>query len=78
MTSMTCWTRARARLSQRRNCAGCARPCGGEMRVGEIQLRTHLHILKTDFIHVSAPAGPVLKRRCGPRTAAILVRDCRA
>jgi hypothetical protein len=44
MTSMTCWTRARARLSQRRLRASCARPGGGEMHVGEIRLRTHSHI----------------------------------
>lgn len=78
MTSMTCWPRARARLSQRRNCAGCARPYGGEMRVGEIRLRAHLHILKTNSIHVSAVRGPLLKRHCGPRTAAIPVRGRRA
>jgi hypothetical protein len=78
MTSMTCWTRARARLPQRRIRAGCARSCGGEMHIGEIRLRTHLHILKTDSIHVSATAGPALKRHCGPRMAAVAVRGCRA
>lgn len=77
MTSMTCWIRVHARLSLRRIRAGCACPYGGEMRVGEIRLRTHLHILKIDSIHVSAPRGPVLKRHCGPRTAIISVRDCR-
>ncbi|HJV72723.1 MAG TPA: hypothetical protein VJ654_00750 [Noviherbaspirillum sp.] len=78
MTSMTCWNRARARLSQRRIRAGCARPYGGNPHIGEIRLRDHMHILKTDSIHVSAAAGPALKRHCGPRTAAISVRDCRA
>jgi hypothetical protein len=78
MTSMTCWTRARARLSQRRVRAGCARPLGGEMHVGEIRLRTHLHILKTDSIHFSVVPGPALKRCCGPRMTAVTVRGCHA
>jgi hypothetical protein len=78
MTSMTCWTRARARLSQRRIRVGCACPRGGEMHVGEIRLRTHLHILKTDSIHFSATAGLALKRHCGPRTTAVTVCGCRA
>jgi hypothetical protein len=69
MTSMTCWTRACARLHP---------PCGGEAHVGEIRLRPHLHILKTDSIHVSATAGPALKRHCGPRMAAVAVCGCRA
>jgi hypothetical protein len=78
MTSMTCWTRACARLSQRRIRVGCARPYGGEMHVGEIRLRSHLHILKTDSIHFSATVGPALKRHCGPRMAAVAVCGCRA
>jgi hypothetical protein len=78
MISMTCWTRARARLSQRHIRVGYARLYGGEMHVGEIRLRTHLHILKTDSIHFSATVGPALKRHCGPRTAAVTVCGCRA
>ena len=78
MTSITCCPRARARLSQRRIRAGGARLRGGEMHVGEIRRRTHLHILKTDSIHFSATAGPALKRHCGPRTAAVTVCGCRA
>ncbi len=69
MTSMTCWTRA---------CARSHPPRGGEMHVGEIRLRTHLHILKIDSIHFSATVGPALKRHCGPRTATVAVCDCRA
>lgn len=78
MTSMTCCTRAHARLSQRRIRAVCARPYGGNPHIGEIRLRDHMHILKTDSIHVSAATGPALKRPCGPCTAVIPVQDCRA
>jgi hypothetical protein len=69
MTSMTCWTRACARLHP---------PCGGEVHVDEIRLRPHLHILKTDSIHFSAIFGPALKRHCGPRMVAVAVCGCLA
>lgn len=78
MTSMTWCIRACARLSQRRIRACCACPRGGEMHVGEIRLRSHMHILKTDSIHFSAATGPALKRRCGPAWQPYTVCGCRA
>lgn len=78
MKAMNCFTRVHARVSQRCLGAGCARPRGGVTHIGEIRLRAHMHILKTTSIHVSAATGPALKRPCGPRTAAVSVRDCRA
>lgn len=77
MTSMTCWSRAHAWLSQRRICAGCARFRSGEMHVGEIRLRSHLHILKINSIHFSATVGPALNRRCDPRMAVVAICSCR-
>lgn len=61
MTSMTCFTRACARLSQRRLCVDCARFLDGDMHVGEIRLPAHMHILKIHSIHVSVLRGPALK-----------------
>jgi hypothetical protein len=78
MKAMNCFTRVRARVSQWRIDAPCARPRGGATHIGEIRLRAHMHILKTTSIHVSAATGPALKRPCGPRSAAVSVRDCRA
>lgn len=75
MNTMICCSRVRARVSQR--CLGldCARPCGGVTPTGETRWRVHMHILKTTSIPVSVMPGPALKRRCGPRTAAIAVRS---
>ncbi len=78
MKAMNCFTRARARVSQRCLGAGCARPRGGDMHIGEIRLRAHKHILKTTSIHASAATGPALKRPCGPRMAVVSVRGCHA
>jgi hypothetical protein len=78
MKTMSCLPRARARVSQRRLGAGCARPRGGDTHIGEIRWRAHKHILKTDSIHFSAATGPALKRHCGPRMAAVAVCGCRA
>jgi hypothetical protein len=78
MKAMNCLTRVRARLSQWRIDAPCARPRGGATHIGEIRWRANKHILKTTSIHVSAATGPALKRPCGPRMAAIAVRGCRA